>query len=105
MAEAHAPEINLHGKSDHPYHLVDPSPWPLVGAVAALALAFGFLHYMHSQKTFGDLLWVAPGLLGVLYTMAVWWVDVVREANGGEPPKGGEHRPPPGGGLVIGPPV
>jgi len=83
MAEAHAPEINLHGKSDHPYHLVDPSPWPLVGAVAALALAFGFLHYMHSQKTFGDLLWVAPGLLGVLYTMAVWWVDVVREANGG----------------------
>ncbi|MFO1185182.1 MAG: cytochrome c oxidase subunit 3 [Bauldia sp.] len=83
MAEAHAPEFNLHGKSDHPYHLVNPSPWPLVGAAAALALALGFLHYMHSDKSFGEFLWVVPGLLGVLYVMAVWWVDVIKEANGG----------------------
>ena len=25
----------------HPYHLVDPSPWPILGALAALVLAFG----------------------------------------------------------------
>jgi cytochrome c oxidase subunit 3 len=27
-------------EAKHPYHLVDPSPWPIVGAIAAL-LAFG----------------------------------------------------------------
>ena len=24
-----------------PYHLVEPSPWPIVGSVAALVLSFG----------------------------------------------------------------
>lgn len=83
MADTQAHEVNLHGKSDHPFHLVDPSPWPLVGAGAALVLALGLIHYMHSDKSFGEFLWVVPGLLGVFYTMAVWWVDVVKEANGG----------------------
>ena len=27
-----------HAAPKHPYHLVDPSPWPLVGAIAAGAL-------------------------------------------------------------------
>ena len=31
----------------HPYHLVDPSPWPIVSAVAAGLLAFGGILYMH----------------------------------------------------------
>ena len=34
-ADAHKPK--------HPYHLVDPSPWPLVGAIAAIALTYGAL--------------------------------------------------------------
>ncbi|HEY8138610.1 MAG TPA: cytochrome c oxidase subunit 3, partial [Methylocystis sp.] len=25
-----------HAKPQHDYHLVDPSPWPLVGALSAL---------------------------------------------------------------------
>jgi len=32
MAEAHA-------KPQHDYHLVDPSPWPLVGSIAAFIIA------------------------------------------------------------------
>jgi cytochrome c oxidase subunit 3 len=36
MADAHA-------KPQHDYHLVDPSPWPIVGAVAALVLAVGLI--------------------------------------------------------------
>ena len=27
----------------HPYHLVDPSPWPLVTAASLLILAYGFI--------------------------------------------------------------
>ncbi|HEY8262278.1 MAG TPA: cytochrome c oxidase subunit 3, partial [Methylosinus sp.] len=30
-----------HAKPQHDYHLVDPSPWPLVGSLAALATAIG----------------------------------------------------------------
>ena len=71
MAEAHT--------GNHPYHLVDPSPWPIVGAVAAFATALGFIAYMHNAS----FLWVVPGFLGIAYTMLVWWRDVVHEANSG----------------------
>ena len=31
----------------HPYHLVDPSPWPALGALAALCLTAGLVLFMH----------------------------------------------------------
>ena len=34
----------------HPYHLVDPSPWPLVTAMSLLILAYGFVTFMHDEK-------------------------------------------------------
>ena len=37
----------MSSKANHPYHLVDPSPWPLVGAISALVLAVGAIMYMH----------------------------------------------------------
>ena len=36
----------------HPYHLVDPSPWPLVTAASLLILAYGFIMFMHQDKSF-----------------------------------------------------
>jgi cytochrome c oxidase subunit 3 len=74
----------------HPYHLVDPSPWPAVGATAALVLALGALLFMHpaligkgSEAFFKGLgLWVlAPGFAMVFVTMFVWWRDVVVESR------------------------
>ena len=63
----------------HPYHLVDPSPWPLMGASAALLLTFGAVVYMH-DATGGP--WIAiAGAILVAATMVVWWRDVVREAT------------------------
>ena len=43
-------------KPNHPYHLVDPSPWPLVGSIGALALTFGLVQFMHGH----GLWWIAP---------------------------------------------
>ena len=37
-------------KQNHPYHLVDPSPWPIIGASAGLVLAMGLLMFMHELK-------------------------------------------------------
>jgi cytochrome c oxidase subunit III len=72
MADAHA--------KMHPYHLVNPSPWPVVGAASGFTLALGLIAYMHGES----LWWIAPGLLGVFYTMIVWWRDVIKEANEGD---------------------
>ncbi len=74
MADAHA--------KHHDYHLVDPSPWPAVGAVSAFILAVGAILWMHHMATWAPLLFGA-GVIGVLYTMLSWWRDVVKEAEGG----------------------
>ena len=31
----------------HDYHLVDPSPWPVVGSVSAFVMALGAISWMH----------------------------------------------------------
>ena len=75
-----------HGKPDHPYHLVDPSPWPLVGAPAALLLTGGGVIWMHGVAI-GP--WVVLlGFLGVLSTMFRWWRDVLKESRQGRPHAG-----------------
>ena len=33
----------------HKFHLVNPSPWPLVGAFSALFLVSGAILYMHYE--------------------------------------------------------
>ena len=72
MADAHA--------KNHDYHLVDPSPWPFVGSVSAFVLAIGAVAWMHG----GTSAIVILGFAGVLYTMFMWWRDVIKEANQGD---------------------
>jgi cytochrome c oxidase subunit III len=64
---------------NHPYHLVNPSPWPALGSLALFVGTFGGAMYMHG-KTGGGFL-VALGFALVLYTMYVWWRDVIKEAR------------------------
>ncbi len=64
----------------HDYHLVDPSPWPLVGSLAALTMAIGAVSWMHHLYAAAPIVF-GVGVIGVLYTMASWWSDVVREAQ------------------------
>jgi len=63
----------------HPYHLVDQSPWPFVGAFAALALTFGTVMYLHNYSN-GFNLFIF-GFFSILFTMYVWWQDIIREAT------------------------
>ncbi|KAI5000726.1 hypothetical protein ZWY2020_010685 [Hordeum vulgare] len=59
----------------HSYHLVDPSPWPNSGSLGALATTVGGVMYMHSFQGGATLL--SLGLIFLLYTMFVWWRDVL----------------------------
>jgi cytochrome c oxidase subunit 3 len=72
------------GTQKHPYHLVDPSPWPSVGSIAAFVLAMGAIFYMHPSMVGlkEPAFWLfLPGAALVLYTMFMWWRDVVKEAE------------------------
>ena len=72
MADSHA--------KNHDYHLVDPSTWPVVSSISVFILAVGAVQYLHDSSP-----WVMlVGLAGVLYSMVVWWRDVLREANQGD---------------------
>ena len=72
MADAHA--------KNHDYHLVDPSPWPFIGSVAAFITAVGAIMWMHGNTSAIMLV----GLALVLYTMFMWWRDVINEAHRGD---------------------
>lgn len=63
----------------HTYHLVDPSPWPLIGSLSAFILTNGSVLYFHSFKYGGYI--TLLGLFLVIATMIVWWRDVIREAT------------------------
>nr|YP_002970881.1 cytochrome c oxidase subunit III [Gambelia wislizenii]BAH70401.1 cytochrome oxidase subunit 3 [Gambelia wislizenii] len=61
----------------HAYHMVDPSPWPLTGAIAALLMTSGLAMWFHfSNTTLMNL-----GLMVLLLTMYQWWRDIVREGT------------------------
>ena len=77
------------------FHLVDPSPWPIVGSVCALMTAVGLILTMKDLARMGPLV-LAVGIAGILFTMAGWWRDVVLEAQGGY------HNPRVRQGLTIG---
>ncbi len=72
MADAHA--------KNHDYHLVDPSPWPAIGAVGAFILAVGAIIWMRGSTSAVALI----GLALVLYTMFMWWRDVIKESHKGD---------------------
>ena len=75
-----------HGAVKHDYHLVDPSPWPLVGSIAATTMAIGAVIWLKGLFGLEQGTWwvLAAGFAGVLYTMGGWWADVTKEANKGD---------------------
>jgi len=79
MPHTHGPQTHVSGSGEgipQPYHLVRPSPWPLLGAFAGGLLALGAVFYMHYSSWFLLIL----GFLSVLAVMFGWWRDIIKEA-------------------------
>jgi cytochrome c oxidase subunit 3 len=66
-------------KTKHSFHLVDPSPWPLVASLSAFFMTSGGVLYMHKFTGGGQLCLTGFALL--LYVMYTWWRDIIREAT------------------------
>ncbi len=68
-----------HAKN-HDYHILTPSSWPLLGAIAGFAMLTGAVLWMHGITPF--LFW--GGFVAVLYVMFGWWREVVIESEVGD---------------------
>ncbi|HEX6603952.1 MAG TPA: cytochrome c oxidase subunit 3, partial [Sphingomicrobium sp.] len=66
---------------NHDYHLVEPDPWPIIGAFCGLALFSGLVMWWHDNP-YGKFVF-ALGVIGVLVTMYNWWSNTIREAHTG----------------------
>ncbi|WP_333590941.1 cytochrome c oxidase subunit 3 [Brevundimonas sp.] len=89
MADAHA-------VPHHDYHLVNPSPWPLVASIAVTIMMIGAVIWMKGLAPAesgpvaaallakGDKALFFAGLAGVLVSMFGWWSDVIKESRAGD---------------------
>jgi cytochrome c oxidase subunit III len=71
-----APLITSSGLKQ-PYHLVDPSPWPIIGALFGAMILVGIIFLAN----FGNWTLLVIGVLGVAFVMFMWWRDVIRESR------------------------
>lgn len=78
MSDSHAQK--------HDYHLVNPSPWPIVCSLGAFIMAVGAMMYMHEiplissmPGSYSALFYV--GIAIVLFGAYSWWGDVIKEGE------------------------
>ena len=85
-----------HAVPHHDYHLVNPSPWPLVSSMAVVVMMVGAVVWMKglvpadsgplasALLSDGKQALFFAGLAGVLVSMAGWWADVIKESRQGD---------------------
>ena len=76
-SDAHGTPVLVGSGLKHPYHLPDPSPWPILGSLGGSLTLFGIILASH----FGNYVVLFIGTVTVLTTMFFWWRDVIREAR------------------------
>ena len=70
-------DVKGHSGPSHPYHLVNPSPWPLLAAAGAFVTTFGAVHWWSGGGK--EILYA--GFAIVLLMALLWWRDVIKEAQ------------------------
>jgi len=67
----------MSGKVTHPYHLVNPSIWPLVTSFSLLTMVLGAALTLHKEP-FGHLV-LGLGLGFTILFAILWWRDIIKE--------------------------
>nr|UFI48270.1 cytochrome c oxidase subunit 3 [Gymnosoma dolycoridis] len=63
--------------ANHPFHLVDYSPWPLTASIGAMTTVSGMVKWFHQ---FDISLFLLGNIITIL-TVYQWWRDVSREST------------------------
>lgn len=69
---------NVHLYQSHPYHLVNPSYCPMLGAISGFLVTLGTVLYMHGYQFSAEVFFA--GLFVLFFTMFHWWRDVIDES-------------------------
>nr|QSZ78281.1 cytochrome c oxidase subunit III [Leptocimbex praiaformis] len=64
-------------KMNHPFHLVDYSPWPLLSSFSTMILLMGSIKWFHYNNH--NLMFL--GITLTLMIMFQWWRDIIREST------------------------
>nr|BDE56964.1 cytochrome c oxidase subunit III [Luciola parvula] len=62
---------------NHSYHLVEVSPWPILGALSVMTLLMGMIKWFHLYETY----LFTISIMCTLLIMYQWWRDTLREAT------------------------
>nr|YP_009498223.1 cytochrome c oxidase subunit 3 [Lactifluus piperatus]AWX53009.1 cytochrome c oxidase subunit 3 [Lactifluus piperatus] len=72
-------KINRNQFQSFPYHLVDPSPWPILVSFSLLNLTLGAVMYMQGFNYGGQL--ISLGFTLTVFGMILWFRDVITEGT------------------------
>ena len=75
-----------HDEVKHDFHLVNPSPWPLLGSISVMVTALGGVTFMKGLFGLEAGTWwlLAIGLAMVIWVMFGWWREVIKEGRVGD---------------------
>ena len=71
--------LNISKFQYFPFHLVDPSPWPILLSFSLLNLTIGAVAYMHGYPNVGTIF--SLGLILTVTGMVLWFRDVIVEGT------------------------
>ncbi len=77
MDSAHDTALATNSGLKQPYHLVDPSPWPIVGAIGGGLTLAGIVFAAH----FSNYIMLAAGVVTTGLCATMWWRSVLTESN------------------------
>nr|YP_010363530.1 cytochrome c oxidase subunit III [Atkinsoniella uniguttata]UNZ12631.1 cytochrome c oxidase subunit III [Atkinsoniella uniguttata] len=63
--------------NNHPFHLVNNSPWPITGSIGVMTITSGMIMWFHKINMNLFIL----GFVIIILTMIQWWRDVIREST------------------------
>nr|YP_010610855.1 cytochrome c oxidase subunit III [Sahlbergotettix salicicola]WAP91676.1 cytochrome c oxidase subunit III [Sahlbergotettix salicicola] len=63
--------------NNHPFHLVDKSPWPLTTSMGLMTMTSGMILWFNKLNP----MLMIMGIIIILLTMLQWWRDVIREST------------------------
>nr|ARH54746.1 cytochrome c oxidase subunit 3 [Trigonopterus sp. 3 AH-2016] len=64
-------------QKNHPFHLVDPSPWPILGSLSMFTFMMGLIKWFH----FSEINLLTLGCFTNILIMIQWWRDIIREST------------------------
>nr|YP_010692566.1 cytochrome c oxidase subunit III [Tricentrus fulgidus]WBV77307.1 cytochrome c oxidase subunit III [Tricentrus fulgidus] len=63
--------------NNHPFHLVDKSPWPIMSSMGLMSMTSGAILMFYNK----EYLLITMGMMITILCMIQWWRDIVREST------------------------